>query len=360
MAAQRTPLYDVAIRRGASFGEWNGWELPRVYDDGMSEYMAAMEGAALYDSSYNGRLKATGEDVLDLIDRISTNEVLSLQPGQGAPTVLTTDRGRILDLITVLNMGDHVLLLTSPQTREAVIQWIDKYTFVEDLAIEDVTSTTAELSVMGPEAQALLNSLVDTELGSFSPLQSAHVAIAGVTGYVVRRDLVGLPRFQVILQEKDAEKVWQEVIASGAVPIGTETYEVLRVENGAPEYDSEMGERYNPLETGLWGSISFTKGCYIGQEVIARLDTYQKIQRHLVFLSFSTDAQVEKGTKLVKDGKEVGHVTSVVRVPTTGQLTGLGYVRKEAAETNTRMDFAGEEGSWAKVEASALPFGPGE
>ena len=360
MAAQRTPLHNLAIAEGASFQEWYDWELPRAYSDALAEYKAAREGAALHDSSYIGRLKATGEDVLDLLHRISTNEVVSLQPGQGAPTVLTTDRGRILDLITVLNLGDHVLLLTSPQTRDEVIEWIDKYTFVEDIVLEDVTASTAMLSVMGPKAQALLGSLVGLELESFEPHQSAHVTIAGVESYVVRRDLVSLPRFEIVVQGESAEKVWQEVIAAGAVPIGLEAYEVLRVEMGAPGYDRELGESYNPLETGLWGSISFTKGCYIGQEVIARLDTYQKVQRHLVSLSFSPDAPVEEGTKLAREGKEVGRVTSVVKVPTTGELIGLGYVRKEAAEVGTRMSFAEREGAWAKVEATILPFGPGE
>ena len=360
MALQRTPLYDLANREAARFQEWYGWELPIAYSDVLVEYQAAREGAVLHDASYTGRLKATGEDVLDLLHRLSTNDVLSLQSGQGAPTVLATDRGRILDLITVLNLGDHVLLLTSPQTRDKVIQWIDKYTIVEDVALEDVTSSTAMLSVAGPTAQQLLGDLTGMGLESLEPYQSAPVTIAGVEGRVIRRDMVSQSRFEVVVQGENAEKVWREVAAAGAVPIGLEAYEVLRVEKGEPEYDREMGEPYNPLETGLWGSISFTKGCYIGQEVIARLDTYQKVQKHLVSLSFSPDAQIEGGAKLARDGREVGHVTSVVKVPTSGELIGLGYVRKEAAEAGTRMNFAEGNGAWAKVEASLLPLGPGD
>ena len=360
MAPQRTPLYDVAAKEGAGFLDWCDWELPRDYGDVLGEYTAAREKAAVHDSSYTGRIKATGADVLDLLHRLSTNDVISLEHGRGAPTVLTTDRGRILDLISVLNLGDHVLLLTSPQTRGRVMEWIAKYTIVEDVSLEDVTSQTAQLSIVGPDAHALAGNLTNMELASFVPYQSADAVIAGVNAQVIRTDLSSLPRFDLLVQAEHAENVWKNVIASGARPIGLDAYQALRVEMGAPEYDRELGEPYNPLETGLWGSISFTKGCYIGQEVIARLDTYQKVQRHLVSLSFAPDAQVQGGLKLTREGREVGHVTSVVRVPTTGHLVGLGYVRKEASEVGTQMGLAGNEGAWAKVEAAVLPFGPAQ
>ena len=360
MAAQRTPLHNVAVGQGATFQDWYDWELPWTYVDVVAEYKAAVEGAGLHDSSYAGRLRATGSDVLDLLNRLSTNEVISLQPGEGAATVLTTDRGRVLDLLTVLNLGDHVLLITSPRTRDKVIEWIDKYTIVDDVALEDVTLSTAMLSVVGPKAQALLESLSGLELDTFAPYQSAQVTIGRVEAYLVRRDLVSLPRFELIVHREDAEAIWERMVDFGAQPVGLEAYEVLRVERVAPGYEKELGESYNPLETGLWGSISFTKGCYIGQEVIARLDTYQKVQRHLVFLGFSRDAQVEEGARLTADSREVGHVTSVARVPTTGKLIGLAYVRREAAEVGTQLSLAETEGGWAEVEGQALPFGPSE
>ncbi|MCE2463549.1 MAG: aminomethyltransferase family protein [Dehalococcoidia bacterium] len=359
MAGRRTPLYNATARQGASFGDWAGWELPASYGDLLAEYKAACDGDADHDSSYMGRVKGTGEDVLDLLHRLSTNAVVSLEAGQGAPTVLTTDRGRILDLITVLNLGDHIQLLTGPQASQDVIEWIDKYTIVDDVEFEDVTSSTAMVSVIGPKGPDILGSLAGIELGTFAPHQSARVAIAGAEGYIVRRDLADLTRCEVVVKSHDSEMVWQEIIGVGVTPVGLEVSEVLRVERALPGHDGELGESYNPLETGLWGSISFTKGCYIGQEVIARLDTYQKVQKHLVSFSFSPDARIEAGIKLAKEGREVGQVTSVVKVPTTGELIGLGYVRKEAAEVGTQISLAEEAGSWAKVEAQALPFGPG-
>jgi folate-binding protein YgfZ len=359
MAGHRTPLYDVTTKQGASFQDWGDWELPATYGDLLTEYKAARDGAAVHDSSYVGRVKGTGEDVLDLIHRLSTNAVVSLEAGQGAPTVLTTDRGRILDLVTVLNLGDYILLLTGPQARDTVIEWIDKYTIVDDVEFEDVTSSTAMLSVIGPKAQDILGGLAGIELDSFAPHQSAKVVIAGVESYVVRRDLVDLPRFEVVVQGHDSEIVWQEIIGAGAIPIGLEASEVLRVERVLPGHDRELGESYNPLETGLWGTISFTKGCYIGQEVIARLDTYQKVQKHLVSLKLSPGTVLVEGAKLTRDGREVGLVTSLAQIPSTAELIALGYVRKEV-EADSELGLDGSDDTPAQVGSHVLPFGPGE
>ena len=360
MATQRTPLHEFAVERGAGFTEWYGWRVPRAYGDVKLEYGAARDGAALHDSSYTGRIKATGEDVLDLLHRLSTNELVSLQPGQGAPTVLTTDRGRILDVITVINLGDHVLVLTSPQMQDKVIEWIDKYTIVDDVTLEDVTATSAVLSLIGPKVGAFVGRLAGLDVGSFLPYQAARATLGGVDCNVFRRDLVGLAGFDVVVDREHVDVLWRELIEAGALPMGVEAHEALRVEVGAPAYGKELGEAYNPLEAGLWGSISFTKGCYIGQEVVARLDTYQKVQRHLVSLVFSSGALVQEGMALALEGREVGHITSAARVPTTGTLVGLGYVRKEASDARTRLDLADLNGAWAKVEAPVLPFGPGD
>ncbi len=358
MSLQHTPLHDMATRSGAQFREWYGWELPRSYGDVESEYTAAVGGAALHDASYAGRVRATGEDTLDLLHRLSTNVVVSLQPGQGAPTVLTSDRGRILDLITVVNLEDHILLLTSAQTPQAVVEWIAKYTIIEDVELRDVTAETAMLSVIGPEAWALLRRSYD--LPDLEPYGAAPLDVDGVRGHVVRRDMVDHPRFEMVVDAADGPAVWRALAEAGATPIGQDALEVLTVERGEPWYGRELGEAYNPLETGLWGSISFTKGCYIGQEVIARLDTYQKVKQHLVSLDLSPNAAVEQGSKLTREGKEVGQVTSVAKVPTTGRMISMAYVRKEAAAVGTRLDISDSDGAWAEVQAQALPFGPGD
>jgi hypothetical protein len=145
----------------------------RVYSDTAAEYRAATEAAAVCDRSDVGRLKATGDDTLDLLNRMSTNRVLDLSPGQGAATILTTDRGRILDLIGVANLGDYVLLLTSPGEQQTVIDWLDRYTIMEDLTVEDITGDTALLTVFGPTSQGPLEAAIGVPLAQIAPYHTA-------------------------------------------------------------------------------------------------------------------------------------------------------------------------------------------
>jgi len=358
MTLHRSPLYTIAATGGSEFIERYGWELPAAYTDPGSEYQSATTAVAVYDASHMGRLKITGDDALDLLNRLSTNMVADLEPGQGAPTILTTDRGRILDVIIVLNAGDHTLLLTSPGTQQSVIKFLDRYTIMEDLTVEDVSSSTAMLALWGPDSGAFLEKAIGAAICAL-PLN--HTLLADVGGCQVRvvacsmSDLLG---FYLICPTGAAEPVWQQLVDAGAAPMGNEAYEAVRVRYGVPVHGSEMGEDYNPLEAGLIGSIDFTKGCYIGQEVIARLDTYEKVQKYLVKLAFAPGAEVAPGTILQSEGKAVGKVTSVATDPSTGEVIGLAYVRTQLGVVGTRLQLEPLSGDWAEIQGLPQLFGP--
>ena len=360
MALQRSALHSIVPAAEGGFLERFGWELPKAYAGVATEYQAATEGVAVHEASYVGRLKATGLDVLDLLNRMSTNEVLSLQPGQGAPTILTTDRGRILDLIRVVNTGDYILLITSPGTQRTVIDWLDKYTILEDITVEDFTAATTMISVFGPGSQSALESASGVELAMLPALHTLLGSIGGHQVRLIRRHLGELPSFDLVLAPDAAATVWQLLVESGITPVGMEAYEAVRVQYAVPSYGREMGEPYNPLEAGLIGSIDFAKGCYIGQEVIARLDTYNKVQKHLAMLRFPPESAVSESIALCHGGRSVGVATSVVKIPTTGQVIGLGYVRKEVASVGTRLELEDVSGGWAEIEALPQLFGPGQ
>ena len=241
-----------------------------------------------------------------MLNRLSTNKVIDLEPGQGAPTILTTDRGRILDLIGVVNRGDDVLLITSPGAQEQVIEFLDKYTIMEDLEVEDVTFTTAMLSVIGPGSSAALGEAANVSLEGLASYHNVAASIGGEEVRIVCRPMGELASFDVLASAEAAPAVWEALVGQGITPAGCDAVEAARVRYAVPAHGSEMGERYNPLEAGLIGSIDFAKGCYIGQEVIARLDTYQRVQKYLVRLAFSPDANAEPGAALLRDGKRRG------------------------------------------------------
>ena len=357
MALQRTDLHSSGAAAATSFMELHGWELPAVFTDVASEYRSATSGAAVHDVSYMGRLKATGTDALDLLNRLSTNEVVDLEPGQGAPTILTTDRGRILDVIIVVNAGDHVLLLTSPGMQGPVIAFLDKYTIMEDLTVEDVSFATATLSVWGPESQERLAKAANTNLRGIQPYPSLAPEVGGRPVRLISYSFADLPAYYLISSVEDASAVWQGLADAGITPMGAEASETARIAQGMPAHGSEMSDDFNPLEAGLIGAIDFTKGCYIGQEVIARLDTYKKVQKYLVKLAFAEGSSVAQGALLTQEGKPVGKVTSVGSDPSTSRNIGLGYVRTIQAVVGTRLDL--EEGSgWAEILSLPQLFGP--
>ena len=383
--ALQSPLHPGEIGLGAESGDFVerfGRKLPRVYTDAASEYRAATEGAALHDNSYTGRLKASGDDALDLLNRLSTNLVVNLSSGRGAPTILTTDRGRIIDLLGVVNTGEYTLLLTSPDSQQRVIDWLDKYTIMEDLTVTDLTPETALLTVCGPQSEAALNSVLQIEptgeegadgadLASLQPYSGLSATVGGNDTdtdsdtdthpvMLIRRPLGELPAFDLVMTPQAAPVVWQRLAAAGVTPIGQEAFEAVQVRHAVPRYGRELGDAFNPLEAGLIGSVDFAKGCYIGQEVIARLDTYEKVQRYLVRLRFSAGAVVSEGAVLEQEGRNVGQVTSLSVIPTTGELLGLGYIRTAAAQSGAQLTLSAPAQGSAEIADLPQFFGPGE
>jgi len=352
MALQESPLQTGA----AVFVERHGYQLPAVYSDFASEYEAATNAVGVHDASYMGRLKATGDDGLDLLNRMSTNKVVDLAAGEGAVTVLTTDRGRIIDVLGVVNQGEHVTLLTSPGRQQTIIDWLDKYTIMEDLMVEDVTSETVMLAVLGPDAGKLLG--LTSSAGPQDSLTIQSVQIGEYDALAVEQPLGVLPRYWLMAAPDAAAGLWHHLTDNGATPVGATAMDAVRVNFGVPEYGPELGEPYNPLEAGLIGSVDFTKGCYIGQEVIARLDSYKKVQKYLVSLRFDTQASVSPGDELLQDGKPVGTITSVAPETTDGALKGLGYVKAAIASPGARLDVAGQGEGSVEILALAQPYGP--
>ena len=311
-------------------------------DDGVLECRAFVDGAGVYEDAGRGLVRAAGADVLDLVNRLSTNRVDHLGVGEGAPTIFTNEKGRIIDLVYVLNLGEFVLFVTGAGAQGRVMEWVDRYTFMEDSTLEDMSESMSLVTVAGPRASGVLGSATGAEVGGLEAWQSARFE----GGWVVGMDVGDTPGFQVLVVD-GKEALLERLLASGATLMDVEAWEAFRVGAGVPAYGKELGEGRNPLEAGLIGAIDFTKGCYIGQEVIARLDTYEKVQRALV--SLRVWGSWEEGDTLMIEGRRVGEITSLA-----GGL-GLGYVRVAEAVAGRRLE--GEDGREAEVVGAPKLFG---
>jgi aminomethyltransferase len=298
---------------------------------------AARETAVLVDRSALGVLLMSGETRLDLINRMSTQAVTGLQRGEGAATVLTTDIGRIIDRLILYTTNSMVYALTGENNSDNIARYLMRFVFFkDDFHLKDVSGETAVFAVYGPQAGEKLQAAGFT--GVDLPLHHWRQAVvAGCTAYVHRTDPIAGGGYFVIGQEADRAALWAQLLGTGLVAADEAAFDFLRIEAGLPRYGRELTNEYIPLEANLWDDVSFKKGCYTGQEIIARMESRGQLAKKLVKLRPA--AVVAPGDPLSANGKSAGVITSVAVGP-AGPI-GLGYVKTAVLEAGTPL-FVGE------------------
>ena len=288
-----------------------------------------------FDMTHFGRLIMSGSDAIDLLNRLSTNDLEQLQPDHGMSSVLTTNKGRIIDLLYVLHRGEDLLILTSPGTQTKVVEWIDFYTFIEDVSVEDITGKTSERLYIGERAAELLSEqgfLPTTLTDDLSHIQTGDGESRTTA---IRADIGELPTYRVIAPSDGP------LPGFGLNMLDEDDFRALRIEQAIAAYPSEMNEDRNPLEANLKPHISFNKGCYIGQEVVARLNTYDRVQRFMCRLELDDGLVVAPGSSIIVDGNTVGDVTS------SAPGIALAFLRKRYYEDGAEVEIESDGGERA-------------
>ena len=302
-------------------------KIPLSFGNDLSELSAAKTKVALVDRSDWGLLKISGEDRLRYLHNQSTNDFNRLKPGEGCDTVFVTSTGRTLDLATAYVTEDSIWVLVSPNRRQQLLKWLDGFIFPFDkVKLTDISLENSIFTLVGAESNTLISKL---GLESLLDRSTYHHELITIEETTVRLGIgsgLALPGYTLIVPVDGAAKVWSKLIELGAVPIGERVWERLRIEQGRPAPDLELTEDYNPLEAGLWYTISFDKGCYIGQETIARLNTYKGVKQRLWGVKLSD--RVLPQTPITVDDKKVGVLTSYTDTAEGG--FGLAYVKTKA------------------------------
>ncbi|MEZ4517110.1 MAG: glycine cleavage system protein T [Chloroflexota bacterium] len=305
-------------------------------------YETAHADAVLVDHNRRGTLKITGATRLDLIHRMTTQNVNPLQSGEGAATVFTTDIGRIIDRTLVYASSDTLYVITGDDHADPLARYLMRNIFFnDDIQVADISAKTAVWGVYGPRAGELLADAgfpdVDLPMHHWRQAElNGDNTTASVTAYLHRTDPVAGDGYLVTCQMADANDVRERLVAAGIVPIDEDAYEYLRIESGLPRFGQELTLDYIPLEANLWDDVSFHKGCYIGQEIIARMESRGKLAKRLVALRPS--APVEPGSVIMAGDREAGTITSAA-----DGLAGpvaLGYVKTAALEGDSPLSTA--------------------
>ena len=302
---------------------------------------AAATHAIVVDRSNLGILKFTGKSRLDLIHRMSTQAVTNLSSGQGAATVLTSDIARIIDRIILYASSEAVYCLTGENNGDFIARYLMRFVFFnDDFHIQDLSKETAIFGVYGQKAGERVAAAgfpeVDLPLHHWRQAQ-----LNGLTAYLHRTDPVAGDGYFVMAQLADKETLRQRLVEAGCVPADEAAFDYLRIASGLPRFGHELTQDYIPLEADLWADVSFKKGCYIGQEIIARMESRGKLAKRLTPLRPS--AWVEPGTELTTvAGKKAGQITSAAAGP--NGIVALGYVRTAVTPENESVPslLAGE------------------
>jgi folate-binding protein YgfZ len=317
-----------------------GQSVPTHYGDPAAEYAAARAGAVIIPRPHVGRLRATDRDRLDLLHRLSTNDLTGMAVGEARPTVLTNAHARMVDLLWVLNRDTDALYITGVGRAAAVRRWLAGYVFYNDrVKFEDLTQTWGHFELFGPRASVLAETL---QPGA-AALPENHFMDSD--GLLVWRTQLG---FALLAPAAQRPAVWERVVTAGATPAGESTFQLLRLTAGIPEADHEITDGYIPLEANLWPAVSFNKGCYLGQEIIARMESRGKLARRLCGLRLA--APVSVGAQVRVNGTASGTITSAGVVPEIGPLA-LAYLKTAVAEPGQAVWVADTPG-----QVADLPF----
>jgi aminomethyltransferase len=319
--------------------------IPLHFGDERREYHAALEQVVIMDRSHEGRFEIVGADRLNIMHRISTNDLLTLEAGEGRPTLFTNAIARVLDRATVYQRGERALVISEPGRGAALRRYLQKNIFFNDDAhISDLGNTTRQYVLHGPDAERIASQLVP----DLAPMHSADVMIAGIPVILLRDKPLSGSHWRMIVPNEGAPDVWAALIAHDLTPAGSLTYNVLRIRAGRPGVGRELSTDYIPLELGLWDEVSFTKGCYTGQEIIARMESRGRLAKTIVTVRLS--AAVDAPAKLVADGHEVGMLTSSVQTP-DGDSIGIGLVKVAKAQPGATLLV----GEGVSAEITGLP-----
>ena len=337
------PLHELHAALDARFIELNGQETVGEYADWLAEYHALRQAAAVIDLSARGRICLLGEDRQRFLHGQVTNDVNKLAVGQGCYAAIISGKGKMQADLNILRLENELLLDFEPGLTEELVQRLDKYIIADDVQVVDVAPHYGLLSVQGPKSVEVLQTVAPGTALPDAPLslvKQADETLGEI--YFVRHARLGSAGFDLYVPTAALGAVADKLVAAcravGGGVAGWRAFDTVRIEAGIPRFGVDMDETNLPPEAGLEGkAVSYNKGCYIGQEVIARIRTYGQVAKALRGLRLADDLAVlpVKGDKLVKDGKDVGYITSAVASPALKANLALGYVRKECNQPGT-------------------------
>ena len=339
-----TPLAPLHQQAGARMGVWFGCALPNDFGDWQREYWFAQKSVALIDKNYRCYLSLSGPDRVRYLNAIFTNNIKDLAPSHGNISLLLNPQGRILAEIETYSAQESLFCVSYAMIRERLIETLDKYIIMDDVTLSDDTQRYATVALEGPAAAPIVKELTGVDINSMNELARQDASIGTIPCTITRRSPEGCSGAEFLVERTRTAMLWNalqdKAQAAGGGPIGYSALSALRLEQGIPWFTYDFGEKQIPHEAALENShISYTKGCYTGQEIVERVRSRGQVNRRRVGLQFSGEAIPTSGEILSSDGKEAGYVTRAAFSLAHSCAIGMGYVRKENNEVGQELQW---------------------
>jgi folate-binding protein YgfZ len=318
-------------------------------DDIREEFHGLVSDCGIYKLD-RAQIALTGSDRVRWLNGMVTNNVRDLAAGHGVYAFLLNPQGKIQAELYAFNRGEGLVVETGRAQLETVLQIFDRYIIMDDVEVENLKGKFAVIGLAGPKSREVLTAVGFGQ--ELAPLQFADVKWNGSEATLVRGDNACAENYELWVPAQDSEAAWQALVSAGAQEVHEDALEILRIVCGIPKFGQDIRERDLPQETAQDRALNFTKGCYIGQEIVERIRSRGAV--HRTFVGFEIEGKVSPGTRIQNEGKDVGEITSVATVSTDGgeRVIALGYIRKEFTLPGKELT-AGD----GKVSVAALPFG---
>jgi folate-binding protein YgfZ len=347
-----TPLLNEHRAAGARLGEFSECVLPEGFSGFENEYRAAREAVALLDTNWHAVMHLTGPDRVRYLNAIVSNNVQSLAEGRGTLALLLNPQGHILAELEIYTLPDKLLVLSHASVRTRTASTLDKYIVMDNVQLDDWTDQFGTVAIEGPRAAAIIRQASGVPLEDLPQMAVKEVAIERIPCQLLRRTHFGDTGAELVIRRDRLAWLWQKLLAvmkaHGGEPVGMLALNSLRLEAGAPWFPLDFNDSVIPHEAAIQDThVSFSKGCYTGQEIVERVRSRGHANRKRVRLRFSMSQPPLPGTKLHAEGKEVGYVTSAAFSPRANVAIGMGYVRIEQSAPGSTFKF---DGGMAAVE----------
>ncbi len=335
-------LKEMPRSEGAVTSDYFGISLPENFGDFEAEYWSVRRGTGMFDARFRSLLRATGEDRISFFQGMLSNDVATLTPGMWMEAAHLTVQGRVVSDVRVYADEDSLLLDVPAHRRQAFRETLEKFIIADDVELAD-PEVVALLGLEGPTAEVVMAEVLGSDAADVAIYHHRTIPFGDGSLRVAGMSYAGGRGYLCIGPEALAEDLWSRFSAAGATAVGMKALDVLRIEAGIPWYGCDMDESILAPEAGIASAISFSKGCYLGQEIVERATARGQLQKKLVGLHGHGRDVPERGTRVNHAGDDVGWITSAAWSPERNQIVALGYVRRSAWAPGKELEVAGSE-----------------